>query len=68
MTKKIISLAVLLALLVSMATTYVVINQTSTDDEEISYSDYDIKNEDVEKEIGSSFVDEGNEIDIGEIL
>ena len=68
MNKKIISLAVLLVLLISMAATYVVINQPSAENEDLGIPDYKISDDDVESEVGSSFLEEDDEVDIGDIL
>ena len=67
MNKKIVSLVVLLILLVSMAATYIVLNQPSTE-EEISFSDSDIPDDDISNEVSGSFLDEDDEVDIGDIF
>ena len=63
MDNKILSLTIILILLIAMASVYVVINQSSDNLFGSSITDEDIKNE-----IDDSFLDEDDEIDIGEIL
>jgi len=67
MDNKILSLTIILILLIAMASVYVVINQSS-DDEDDNLFGSSITDEDIKNEIDDSFLDEDDEIDIGEIL
>jgi len=69
MDKKILSLSLILILLILLTATYVVINQPSLDeDTDDGVFDTSITDEDLNSEIGNSFLEEDDEIEIGEMV
>ncbi|MDH7507002.1 MAG: hypothetical protein QHH15_04350 [Candidatus Thermoplasmatota archaeon] len=68
MNKKIISIIFLLILMVSITITYIYFNQKETGEKQESGSGSFVNDEDVANEIDKIFIDEDDEIEIGEIV
>jgi peptidoglycan hydrolase CwlO-like protein len=68
MNKKIISVFFLLIVMVSIAFAYVHLNQNETNENQYESSGKNINNEDVANEIDGLFIDENDEVEIGEMV
>ena len=69
MNKKVLSIFLLLVILISMAATYVVFNQAVTEESEDDTSmGSSISDGDLNSEIDNSFLEEDDEIEIGEMV
>jgi len=68
MNKKIISILFLLIIFVSMALVYSYLNKTSTDEKQFDSSVDTITDENVAEEIDNFFIEEDDEIEIGEMV
>jgi len=68
MNKKIISLFFLLILMVSIAFTYIYFNQIGSDEKKYDSSGKTISDDDVANEIDDMFIDEEDELEIGEMV
>jgi len=68
MNKKIISLFFLLVLMVSIAFTYIYFNQIETDERQYDSSGKTVSDEDIANEIDDMFIEEDDEIEIGEMV
>lgn len=69
MDKKVISIFLLLIILISMATTYVVFNQADTkESRDDKLTDSSISDGDLNSEIDNIFLEENDEIEIGEMV
>jgi CHASE3 domain sensor protein len=68
MNKKIISIFFLLIVMVSIASAYVYFNQNETNENQYESSGKNINNEDVANEIDDLFIDENDEVEIGEMV
>ncbi len=68
MNKKIISLFLLLILMVSITFAYIFINQSKTDGNQYDSSGKNVSDEDVANEIDDMFLEEDDEVEIGEII
>lgn len=68
MNKKIISLLFLLILLVSVTVSYAYFNQPTSQDNHQTNSDVDIDQDTLTTEIDSTFLDETQGIEIGEMI
>jgi regulatory protein YycI of two-component signal transduction system YycFG len=68
MNKKIASLFFLLIIFVSVALTYVYFNQPAVDEQKYDGSSKDVSDEDLADEIDDTFLDEDDEIEIGEMV
>ena len=67
MSKKIISLVVLLVLLLSMAATYIVINQKATEKEN-GLPEPKVSDDEINNEVNNAFLNENSEVNIGEMV
>jgi len=68
MNKKIISIFFLLILMVSITATYVYFNQKENDENQYDGSDKTVNNDDVANEIDDMFLEEDDEVEIGDIV
>ena len=68
MNKKIISIFFLLIVFISVALTYVYLSQPASDEKEYDGSAEDIDYTDISKEIDNQFLEENDEIEIGEMI
>ena len=68
MNKKFISLFFLLILMVSIAFAYIYFNQIETDERQYDISGKTISDEDIANEIYDVFIEEDDEIEIGEMI
>jgi len=68
MNKKIVLLLFLLILMVSITITYVFLNQKTNEENQYNTSDKTVNAEDVSSEIDDMFIEENNEIEIGDII
>ena len=68
MNKKIISILFLLIIFVSMALVYSYLNKTSTDEKQFDSSVGTITDENLAEEIDNLFIEEDDEIEIGEMV
>lgn len=68
MNKKIISLFFLLILMVSIAFTYIYFNQIGSEEKQYDSSSKTISDDDVANEIDDMFIDEEDELEIGEMV
>ena len=70
MDKKIMSLFLLLIIVIAATITYVVSNQISTEENQINYnsSEEDVTEEEISNELNDIFLDENDEIEIGEMI
>jgi len=68
MKKKIISIIFLLIIFVSIALVYNYSNNTNTDEKQYDSPVEDITEENVSEEIDDLFIEEDNEIEIGEMI
>lgn len=68
MNKKIISIIFLLILMVSITLTYVYFNQKQTDEKQYDGSGKTVDEQDLADEIDEMFIEEDDEVEIGEIL
>lgn len=68
MNKKIISIVFLLILMVSITITYVYFNQKQTEETQYNGSGNTVNDEDVANEIDDMFIEEDEEIEIGDIV
>lgn len=69
MDKKILSLSIILIILIATVAIYVVINQPALkEDNDDGVTDIDIADEDMKSEIDNVFLEEDEEIDIGEMI
>jgi len=68
MNKKIISIFFLLIILVSIAVAYNYFSQKSSDENQYSSSPNTVTDSDVAGEIDNSFLEENNEVEIGEMV
>jgi len=68
MNKKIISILFLLIIFVSIALTYSYLNQKETDQGQYDTTSKNVNDEDLSNEIDDMFIDENDELEIGEII
>lgn len=68
MNKKMISIFFLLIIMVSIAFVYVYFNQNETNENLYESSGKNINNEDVASEIDDIFIEEDDEVEIGEMI
>jgi peptidoglycan hydrolase CwlO-like protein len=68
MNKKIISILFLLIIFVSIAFAYSYLNQKETDQGQYDNSSKNVNDEDLSNEIDDMFIDENDELEIGEII
>ena len=68
MNKKIISLFFLLILMVSIAFMYIYFNQIGSEEKQYDSSSKTISDDDVANEIDDMFIDEEDELEIGEMV
>jgi len=68
MNKKITPILLLLIVFVSVTLAYVYFNQPATDEQKYDSSAKDVSDEDLSDEIDDIFLDEDDEIEIGEMV
>jgi|MudIll2142460700_1097286.scaffolds.fasta_scaffold941516_2 peptidoglycan hydrolase CwlO-like protein len=68
MNKKIISLFLLLILMVSITATYVYFNQNQNNETQYDSSDKTVGDADIANEIDDMFLEEDDEVEIGDII
>jgi len=68
MNKKIISLFLLLILMVSITATYVYFNQNENNGNQYDSSDKTVDDTDIANEIDDMFIEEDEEVEIGDII
>jgi len=68
MNKKIVSIVFLLIVMVSITITYVYFNQKEADEKKYDDSGKTVNDQDLANEIDDMFIEEDDEIEIGEIV
>ncbi len=68
MNKKMISIFFLLIIMVSIAFVYVYVNQNETNEKQYQSSGKNINDQDIASEIDDIFIEEDDEVEIGEMI
>jgi len=69
MDKKVLSIFIILVILISLAAAYIILNPVDiVEEQDDNFSDGDISDDDLNSEIDNVFLEENDEIEIGEMI